>query len=105
MSKKISDFFTKSTLEKRKADDASLSQTSECSSSATKTKSNKTGPEEKTITDQNSRRSLSASLKTVLKWQKELNITLGQRTEDNNVVEIWCTVCREHAVERTSSVS
>ena len=47
----------------------------------------------------------SVSLKTLLKWQKELNMTIGYKVQNHSVTEMWCAVCREFAVERSSQVS
>ena len=38
----------------------------------------------------------TASLKTVRKWEKELEIDLGKEHNDDRVVnKIWCEVCKE----------
>ena len=38
----------------------------------------------------------TASLKTVRKWEKELEIELGKEHNDDRVVnKIWCEVCKE----------
>ena len=47
----------------------------------------------------------SVSLKTVLKWQKELNMTIGYKIEDHSVTEVWCAVCKEFAVEYSACKS
>ena len=40
--------------------------------------------------------SQTASLKTVGKWEKELEIELGKEHNDDGVVnKIWCVVCKE----------
>ena len=47
-----------------------------------------------------------ASAKTVRKWEKELNISLGYSADSSNTItEIWCLVCRENSPDRSSSVS
>ena len=49
----------------------------------------------------------SASVKTVRKWEKELGVGLDyevSQTDANQVVQIWCTVCRNHSRDKTSSV-
>ena len=38
----------------------------------------------------------TASLKTVRKWEKELEIELGKEHNDDGIVnKIWCVVCKE----------
>ncbi|KAL5017507.1 hypothetical protein ScPMuIL_007096 [Solemya velum] len=47
---------------------------------------------------------VTATLKTVQRWEKELNITLGKVVDRGNVcTEIWCECCRTFAVDRTSN--
>ena len=51
---------------------------------------------------------ISASLKTVRKWEKELHTPLGfikDAESRNTVVEFWCEICRTFAVERSSQGS
>ena len=49
---------------------------------------------------------VSANTKTVRKWEKELNISLGYAADSSNTItEIWCLVCRENSPDRSSSVS
>ncbi|KAL5019991.1 hypothetical protein ScPMuIL_002883 [Solemya velum] len=47
---------------------------------------------------------VTATLKTVQRWEKELNITLGKVVDRGNVcTEIWCECCRTFAVDHTSN--
>ena len=45
----------------------------------------------------------TASVKTVRKWEKELDYEIS-KTDDNLVVQIWCRVSRHHSHDKTSSV-
>ena len=50
--------------------------------------------------------SQTASLKTVCKWEKELEIELGKEHNDDGVInKIWCVVCKEFGTDRSSTVS
>ena len=45
------------------------------------------------------------SINTVQKWERELNITLGYKFDsDRTVAEIWCVDCRNHAIDRSSTI-
>ena len=46
----------------------------------------------------------TASLKTVRKWEKELEIELGEEHNDDGVVnKIWCVFCKEFGTDRSST--
>ena len=48
----------------------------------------------------------TASLKTVWKWEKELEIELGKEHNDDRVVnKMWCVVCKEFGMDRSFTVS
>lgn len=50
----------------------------------------------------------TASVKTVKKWETELNISLIYDTSDtdkNTVVKIWCAVCKDYSKDASSNVS
>ena len=48
----------------------------------------------------------TALVKTVRKWEKELEIELGKEHNDDGVVEkIWCVVCKQFGRDRSSTVS
>ena len=48
----------------------------------------------------------TALLKTVRKWEKELEIELGKEHNDDGVVKkIWCVVCKQFGRDRSSTVS
>ena len=50
--------------------------------------------------------SQTASLKTVRKWEKELEIELGKEHNDDGVInKTWCVVCKEFGTDRSSTVS
>ena len=110
MSKKITEFFKTPSggLNKRTADDA-FDASCENETIASHEESSTSAKSSTSKSDQISTKPQSkkptATLKTIAKWQKELNITLGHRMENDTVVEIWCTVCREFATDRTSTVS
>jgi hypothetical protein len=47
----------------------------------------------------------SAGIKTVRKWEKELNIDLGHKLDSQGaVVEIWCNLCRQYGKNATANV-
>lgn len=49
---------------------------------------------------------ISTSLKTVKKWEKELNIPIGYELQDEiTVVKYWCVICREFSKDSQSAVS
>ena len=62
-------------------------------------------------TDDQTRVPVTCSLKTVKKWMTELNIYLDYELENQNgketdiVCKMWCSVCRVHSSDSTSSVS
>ena len=62
-------------------------------------------------TDDQTRVPVTCSLKTVKKWMTELNIDLDYELENQNgketdiVCEMWCSVCRVHSSDSTSSMS
>ena len=62
-------------------------------------------------TDDQTRVPVTCSLKTVKKWMTELNIDLDYELENQNgketdiVCKMWCSVCRVHSSDSTSSVS
>ena len=62
-------------------------------------------------TDDQTRVQVTCSLKTEKKWMIEVNIDLDYELENQNgketdiVCEMWCSVCRVHSSDSTSSVS
>jgi len=47
---------------------------------------------------------VTASLKTVQKWEKEFHIPASYEKENDVVTKIWCQICEKYATDRSSSL-
>ena len=48
---------------------------------------------------------ITASVKTVKKWEQEFNVPIGLVKDGDIVTTIWCETCEKFAVDRSSAVS
>ena len=74
----------------------------ECGESSTKE-----GEEEPSSSLKKQKPHHTAMIKTVQKWERELNVSIGKRVADDGitVTEIWCTLCRDHSKDQSTNVS
>ena len=100
MSQQITSFFNHVNVNKRKV--AVSAEDTDRENVPTNNKRQPAEPDN----NNNIEQTVTASLKTVKKWEKEFQIPIGyeQSRTGEVVTKIWCEICTKYSTDRSSSV-